>query len=141
MNTLLGSRYGELPTPLSCQRLADFVATLMFYITAGHRFSGNLGSEAADPCFAPISRRVGQLCGPPRTMLDQAALFQGTGSPQPLVTEDYSHVLLDDAAMGAWRQMTTRMTALGVEVDARNALRRRPFKVFEPSKIEISIAV
>ena len=141
IESLFGGRYGSLPAPLDCKRLIDLLATAMFYVTAMHRFVGNLPSEASDPCFAPMARREGQVCGPPRTMLDQAALFQGTGSPQPLITEDYSHVLLDDDGRRVWQQMTSRMVEFGVEVNARNLYRKRPFTVFDPARIEVSIAI
>merc|ERR1712110_436559 len=51
----------DLPT-LTCAVLEDVLSTFMYHVSAYHRHVGSIASEAADPCFAPMAWREGELC-------------------------------------------------------------------------------
>lgn len=130
----------DLPT-LTCAVLEDVLSTFMYHVSAYHRHVGSIASEAADPCFAPMAWREGELCGPPRTMFMQGLIMATTGLEQPTIVEDYTHMFLDSPAKQMWRDLSARLRAFGTTVDDRNKARSRPFTVFDSENIETSVGI
>ncbi|EQC28006.1 hypothetical protein SDRG_14278 [Saprolegnia diclina VS20] len=64
-----------------------------------------------------------------------------TGFDQPQITEDFSHVMLDDAAMNVARAFTADVKAQIPVVNQRNATRVQPFQSFNPSTMEMAVGI
>lgn len=126
---------------LSCAVLEDVLSTFMYHVSAYHRHVGSIASEAADPCFAPMAWREGELCGPPRTMIMQGLIMATTGLEMPTILEDYTHMFLDAPAQQMWLKLSADLRQLGRTVNTRNQGRSRPFTVFDSEHIETSVGI
>merc|ERR1719164_55682 len=82
----------------------------------------------------------GELCGTPRTSLTQALTFALTSLEQPLINDDFSG-LLDEQARPLWHTFQADLTAHGAVVEERNLARSRSFASFEPRNIEVSVGI
>lgn len=130
----------DLPA-LSCEAMEELLATAIYLISAGHTHTGALASEVEDPCFAPWAWREGEQCGTPRTSLTQALTFALTSLEQPLISEDMSHIFLDQEDKQMWRDFTAALGVLDAQVDARNALRERHFRSFDVDVMEAGVGI
>jgi hypothetical protein len=131
---------GDLPA-LTCANLEGVLATVIYLVTAGHTHVGALAGEVEDPCFSPWAwRDNGELCGTPRTSLTQALTFALTSLEQPLLNDDFSGVL-DEEARPLWHTFQADLTAHGAVVEERNLARSRSFASFEPRNIEVSVGI
>jgi len=113
----------------------------MYHVSGYHRHVGSIASEAADPCFAPMAWREGELCGPPRTAIMQGLIMATTGLEMPTIIEDYEHMFLDDDAKRLWADLSSNLRVFGTTVDERNRARSRPFTVFDSANIETSVGI
>jgi len=132
---------------LTCAALEELLSTVVYLVTAGHTHVGALAGEVEDPCFAPWSWREGEQCGTPRTALTQALTFALTSLEQPLLLDDFSHVLLNDKhdARSIWKKFTDDLAAHGAVVDKNNAAREaaggRAFRTFDPDVVEVAVGI
>lgn len=132
---------------LTCTSLEELLATVVYLVTAGHTHVGALAGEVEDPCFAPWSWREGEQCGAPRTALTQALTFALTSLEQPLLLDDFSHVLLSDEhdARSIWKKFTDDLAAHGAVVDKNNAAREagggRAFRTFDTDVVEVAVGI
>jgi hypothetical protein len=109
-----------LPQPLTCDSLADVLASFVFDVTAGHRHVGSVAAETEDPCFAPWAWRTGELCGTPRQSHALASLMSLTSQEQPRLMDDYSFLFDAPALKTLWWQLQAELAELRKRVDARN---------------------
>ena len=121
--------------------LKRVLAIFAFAVSGFHNHVGTIAPETADPCFAPWAWREGDLCGPPRTFYTHALLMMSTSIEQPRVTEDYTHLFPDQPSKNLWTALSANLTAYDAVVKARNQQRARPFRAFEPLRIETAISI
>ncbi|EQC28007.1 hypothetical protein SDRG_14279 [Saprolegnia diclina VS20] len=134
----------QLPTPLgalSLESLKDVVAHGIFLVTAMHNHLGGIAEYVSDPAFCPVSWVEGELAGRPGAAVRTALIMSGTGYPQPSILEDFSHVLLDDAAKAVAHRFTTSLQSFVMVVEARNAQRVLPYQGFNPAVMDMAIGI
>ncbi|KDO35719.1 hypothetical protein SPRG_18867 [Saprolegnia parasitica CBS 223.65] len=134
----------QLPTPLgvlSLENLKDVVAHSIFLVTAMHNHLGGIAEYVSDPAFCPVSWVEGELSGRPGNAVRAALIMSGTGFPQPNILEDFSHVLLDDAAKAVAHRFTASLQAFVQVVEARNAQRILPYQAFNPLVMDMAIGI
>ncbi|OQR84833.1 hypothetical protein ACHHYP_12775 [Achlya hypogyna] len=125
-----------LPVPmrkLTLENLKDFVAHFIFLVSSMHNHLGTIAEYVSDPAFCPSSWVEGELAGRPGTAVRLALIMTATGFAQPAITEDFSHIMLDDAAKAVCLAFTKAVTDQIAVVDARNASRVQPFQSFNPN--------
>jgi len=82
------------PGKLTCDLLIKALSSVYWSVSGLHNYLGTVGSEVADPCFAPFAWREGELCAPPRNAFSQALTLAATSFYQPLISESYEHLFL-----------------------------------------------
>ncbi|OQR84819.1 hypothetical protein ACHHYP_12774 [Achlya hypogyna] len=126
---------------LTLENLKDFVAHFIFLVSSMHNHLGTIAEYVSDPAFCPSAWVEGELAGRPGTAVRLALIMTATGFTQPAITEDFSHVMLDDAAKKVAKQFTKAVTEQIAVVDARNASRVQPFQSFNPKTMEMAVSI
>ncbi|OQR84828.1 hypothetical protein ACHHYP_12770 [Achlya hypogyna] len=125
--------------PLTLENLKDFVAHGIFLVSSMHNHLGTIAEYVSDPAFCPSAWVEGELAGRPGTAVRLALIMTATGFTQPAITEDFSHIMLDDAAKAVCHSFTKAVTDQIAVVDARNASRVQPFQSFNPKTMEMAV--
>jgi len=86
------------PGELTCTKLIDFLAGTFYDVSAYHNVVGTLGSENADPCFAPYALVEGETCPPPQAAFAQRLTVLLTGLYQAEIFESDDHLFISDAS-------------------------------------------
>ncbi|KAJ1633894.1 lipoxygenase [Pavlovales sp. CCMP2436] len=108
------------------ETLVQVLTSLLVHVTAVHKHVGPAGEYVSDP----------------RKVLSIALV---TGFRQPMLMDDYTHVLLRDAHLAATRRIfdgfQAELAALSLEVRRKNA--RRLFRVqsFDPARLSSSVSI
>ncbi|OQR84811.1 hypothetical protein ACHHYP_12772 [Achlya hypogyna] len=134
----------QLPMPLPPLGLAvlkDTTAIGIFLVTAMHNHLGGIAEYVSDPAFCPTAWVEGEIAGRPGSCVCAAVLMAGTGYLQPNVMEDFSHVLLDDAAKAVARNFTTSLQAFTDIVRSRNAQRLLAYRAFDATIMDMAIGI
>ncbi|KDO25280.1 hypothetical protein SPRG_09110 [Saprolegnia parasitica CBS 223.65] len=134
----------KLPVPmrtLTLENLKDFVAHFIFLVSSMHNHLGTIAEYVSDPAFCPSAWVEGELAGRPGTGVRLALIMTATGFAQPAITEDFSHIMLDDDAKAVCQAFTAAVTAQIAVVDARNATRVQPFQSFNPKTMEMAVSM
>ncbi|EQC29798.1 hypothetical protein SDRG_12344 [Saprolegnia diclina VS20] len=126
---------------LSLTSLHEFVTYFIFMVSSMHNHVGAIAEYVSDPAFCPAAWVEGELAGRPGTSVRLALIMIITGFDQPQITEDFSHVMLDDAAMNVARAFTADVKAQIPVVNQRNATRVQPFQSFNPSTMEMAVGI
>ncbi|KDO25284.1 hypothetical protein SPRG_09114 [Saprolegnia parasitica CBS 223.65] len=121
--------------------LKDFVAHFIFLVSSMHNHLGTIAEYVSDPAFCPSAWVEGELAGRPGTGVRLALIMTATGFAQPAITEDFSHIMLDDAGKAVCQAFTAAVTAQIAVVDARNATRVQPYQSFNPKTMEMAVTV
>ncbi|KAF0719666.1 Aste57867_880 [Aphanomyces stellatus] len=127
--------------PLALESLKDVVAQTIVWVTAFHNHFGHVAEYVSDPAFTPVAWVEGELSARPGVAVRTAIIMVATGLSQPSILEDFSHVLLDDAAIVVAKAFTTSLVDLGTAVNDRNNDRIQAFESFNPQDMDISIGV
>jgi len=115
------------PGNLTCDLLAKALASVYWSVSALHNYMGTVGSEVADPCFAPFAWREGELCSPPRNAFSQALTLAATSLYQPLISESYEHLFLTPETKDVERAFIKNVSEFRYEVSDRPY-----FNAFQP---------
>ncbi|RHY31695.1 hypothetical protein DYB32_003251 [Aphanomyces invadans] len=130
------------PLPdLNKSNLKDFLAEGFFLVSSMHNHLGTIAEYVSDPAFCPSAWVEGELSARPGNAVRLALIMTATGFTQPSITEDFSHVMLDDAAKAIVRTFTADVKAQIKVVDARNATRVQPFQSFNPKTMEMAVSI
>jgi hypothetical protein len=124
--------------------LVDLAASFVFYVTGLHEHVGSLCEYLLDPRSMGGRVRAGlDLCDVQGSVI-QMLLMAGTSLRQPALLEDYSHLLPRSHTSEARTILDTLqadLRALVLEIARRNALRRHPFRSFDPTVLEVSVSL
>ncbi|KAF0694309.1 Aste57867_14805 [Aphanomyces stellatus] len=136
------TKVSPAPLPsLSKQSLKDFIAEGIFLVSSMHNHLGTIAEYVSDPAFCPSAWVEGELAARPGNAVRLALIMTATGFIQPAITEDFSHVLLDDAAKALARRFTADCFAFIKVVDERNTTRVQPFQSFNPKTMEMAVSI
>jgi hypothetical protein len=64
-----------------------------------------------------------------------------TNFRMPEILEDFSHLMLDSAAVGLVKEFQARLLELSLRVEERNRSRSQPMTTFDPKYLEISVSI
>ncbi|RHY21102.1 hypothetical protein DYB25_006076 [Aphanomyces astaci] len=136
---------GELsPAPLpdlTKSHLKDFLSQGIFLVSSMHNHLGTIAEYVSDPAFCPSAWVEGELSARPGNAVRLALIMSATGFTQPSITEDFSHIMLDDKAKALVNTFTADLYAQIKVVDARNANRVQPFQSFNPKAMEMAVSI
>ncbi|RHY81244.1 hypothetical protein DYB37_012326 [Aphanomyces astaci] len=136
---------GELsPAPLpdlTKSHLKDFLSQGIFLVSSMHNHLGTIAEYVSDPAFCPSAWVEGELSARPGNAVRLALIMSATGFTQPSITEDFSHIMLDDNAKALVKTFTADLYAQIKVVDARNANRVQPFQSFNPKAMEMAVSI
>ncbi|EQC28009.1 hypothetical protein SDRG_14281 [Saprolegnia diclina VS20] len=139
--TFLDEKLPFTMRPLNLENLKDFLAHGIFLVSSMHNHLGTIAEYVSDPAFCPSAWVEGELAGRPGTGVRLALIMTATGFTQPDITEDFSHLMLDDAAKAVCKAFTAAVIAQIAVVDARNATRVQPFQSFNPKTMEMAVSI
>jgi hypothetical protein len=126
--------------------LVDLCAQIIFNATAYHQqVGGAIGDNVAHLGLGAPALRAGndvETMYPSKNTMYQAYMLGAlTNLGMPKLLEDFSHVMLDDAARQLVAGFQTRLRALSEHVRGLNAKREQPMVTFDPSYLEVSVAI
>ncbi|ETV93292.1 hypothetical protein H310_12720 [Aphanomyces invadans] len=127
--------------PVSKASLKDFIAQGIFLVSSMHNHLGTIAEYVSDPAFCPSAWVEGDHAAPPGNAVRLALIMTATGFTQPAITEDFSHVMLDNAAKDLVRTFTADLFKLIDVIDARNTTRVQPFQSFNPKTMEMAVSI
>lgn len=127
--------------PLTCGHLISLLSQFFVSVSAMHRYVGNVASEAMDPCWGPWAWREGELCGTPMGTGGTQSIMGATALNQPRIMEDYTYLFDKPASKEAWKTMIESLKDFKTRVAQRNEKRKRPFRAFEPDRVETTISI
>ncbi|KAF0684316.1 Aste57867_23713 [Aphanomyces stellatus] len=132
------------PSPLpdlTKKSLKDFIAECIFLVSSMHNHLGTIAEYVSDPAFCPSAWVEGEYCAPPGNAVRLALIMTATGFTQPAITEDFSHILLDNAAKALARKFSADCFELIKVIDVRNTARAHPFQSFNPKTMEMAVSI
>ncbi|OQR84821.1 hypothetical protein ACHHYP_12781 [Achlya hypogyna] len=127
--------------PLTLENLKDFVAHGIFLVSSMHNHLGTIAEYVSDPAFCPSAWVEGELAGRPGNAVRLALIMTATGFAQPAITEDFSQIMLDDAAKAVCKKFTADVTAFIDVVDTRNLSRPQAYQSFNPKTMEMAVSI
>ncbi|EQC28008.1 hypothetical protein SDRG_14280 [Saprolegnia diclina VS20] len=127
--------------PLSKDNIKDFVAHAIFLVSSMHNHLGTIAEYVSDPAFCPSAWVEGELAGRPGPCVRGALIMAATGFVQPSIKEDFSHIMLDDAAKAVCRKFTADVCAYAAVVEGRNTKRQHPYQAFNPNTMEMAVSI
>jgi len=114
---------------LTCKKLIDIMTGNFWDVSGYHNVVGTLGSENADPCFAPWTFDEGAMCGKPKPGFVQQITFMLTGLYQPEITENYEHLFISEESKQVERDFLVKI------MEFSDSLNDRPgYVTFKPSQ-------
>ncbi|OQS07091.1 hypothetical protein THRCLA_00900 [Thraustotheca clavata] len=114
----------KLPFPLrelNLENIKDFISHFIFLVSSMHNHLGTIAEYVSDPAFCPSAWVEGELAGRPGNAVRLALIMTATGFAQPAITEDFSHVMLDNEAKEMCQKFTQKVKDQISVIDARNA--------------------
>ena len=137
----LSDKWKVSSRPLTKDNLKDVVAQAILMVTGMHNYVGTIAEYVVDPAFTPFSWVEGELAGRPGTTVRTGIIMAATGFPQPMLMEDFTHLMLDDKAKAICKKFQSIAAQLTNTIDGRNANRPQKFLSFSPSHMEISVGI
>jgi len=119
----------------------------LWWVTAGHEFSGGIADFERDPSATPGKLRVGQDMADVQTYALTLALTSLTSLNMPKLMDDWTvlHGHLDHdlyirvkACLGAFQ---SELKELSEAIDARNTVRLQRFESMNPSRLDSSASM
>jgi len=133
-----------LPT-LSKSSFIDQLTQACFDVTAYHEFVGSAVPYLTDPAGAFMQVRPGCDMADLQHMMQTLSLASTTGSPMPLLLDDWSHLLklpnkeTTDKSLELWEAYRKSLLTFAEEVEQRNAKRSHAFPHYNPKNLECSV--
>jgi len=127
------------------ETLVQVLTSLLVHVTAVHKHVGPAGEYVSDPRYAGSKIRAGVEVADVQASVQVLSIALVTGFRQPMLMDDYTHVLLRDAHLAATRRIfdgfQAELAALSLEVRRKNA--RRLFRVqsFDPARLSSSVSI
>lgn len=137
-----------LPTS-NCHDLFEILVSYLWTVTGWHRHVGTVGDYYADPDLASFSWKEGEPFARPRQHMMMSTVAAFTGSAQPKLSEDYSHLFKgihkEEQALKAFHAFNAELDLISKEIARRNEHRLSTvgFKNVnaDPNIVECSVAV
>ena len=125
----------------TCNDLKEFLTYIIHVVSGGHNFFGSIAEYISDPKFMTSAWVEGELSARPSSSIKLSLIMSVTSFKQPMITEDFSHILLDDAARDIAHKFTASLYELGTRIDARNRVRPQPFESFNPKYMQMAVSI
>jgi len=129
----------KLPS-LSKDALIQYITQFIFTVSGWHSQAGNVSAYFRDPAFAAPACPEGLLMSYPPMTFIQTLIAVGTAGNMPQVTDDWSHLMLDDESKKVLSIFRQELIELSKVIDSRNE-KRICYNNFNPKYIHSSISV
>lgn len=124
-----------------CRALTSFIV----HVTAVHKQVGAAGEYVADPRVAGGKIRPGSELADVQAAVQVLSIALVTSFKQPMLLDDFTHLLLRDAHFGRTRRLfdefQRELVALADAVERRNARRRFKLNAFNPRRLACSVSI
>jgi len=125
--------------------LIHMITYFIFQVTAEHNVVGKVSEYLADAEFTSGAIRPGRERGDVQKSMMAAAIAISTGLTQPLITNDFTHLLLRDDHFEVTKEcfdtFRREMSALGDRINERNKGREWVCNHYNPHNTESSISI
>jgi hypothetical protein len=125
---------------LSLPNLITVLTQTIHYVSSMHTQAGNTAPYARDPAFTQMAIPSDSLMGAPQMALTQSMLTVATTGKQPMMTENWSHIIPDEAK-GVWNTFHKDLLHLSQQINIRNKQRPWKFNSMNPEHLVTSVAV
>lgn len=139
----------SLSRNVTCANMHLGMLAFLWTVTGWHRHVGTVGDYYADPELASFSWRDGEAHSRPKQHMLMSVVAAFTGTEQPKLAEDYSHVFRgidhEEEAVKVWDDFRKELKLVHDEIAKRNEKRMQTwgFKNIhaDPNVVECSVAV
>jgi len=143
----LAATFAQIPSgPLTSRALLiETLTGFVLHVSAGHKHVGAAYPLVKDPRYCASKIRPGREMADAQAAVQVLAISLVTGFKQPMLLDDYSHVLLADqkrnATTALFATFQSELGDLAHAVDARNAARRFKVEAFNPRHLSPSVSI
>jgi len=135
----------SLSSASSCEQLMAWLTDIIWTVTGWHRHVGKVADFVSDPALAGFSWREGESFTAPRQAMIMSAVAAFTGTPQPKLIEDYTHLFVGiehgEKMTEVWNDFRKALQTVETEVVTRNKGRTIKNSHSNPAEVECSVAV
>ena len=134
------SRYG-LPE-LNKEGLVEYLTHFAFSATVWHELAGTIVQYLISPKGGCMKLRAGSNEADIQAYVQDLILIGMTGMPEPLLMDDWSHLLPDEEEiMRLYNELKVELDEISRKVDKANETRPHACQSFNPKYLECSVSV